>query len=1435
MINSFKKAKDTIRLIPSILKLIKRICEEKGDNIFMNKIDFIKHIYNIFIKFIFDMLDLTQISKNEENSIFPLGHQKLIINNVFCKDNYIANFYLIFIYILKDEKDILKNNYVINNQIQQISNLDKDKIKKLENMMKQLEIDMKQIIDKTLYNYVDIFYFKLLFSMYINNKNNNEIYDFIFRIMEYIINKLDEYEENHPFSLKNENEEDKSYIKVGLSNKNLLSLIYQIVFYEPRKNVFIENEIFNKEILLYLTSFLHKKKLIYLKIFFPIEGNIANKKLIIEMLFEIFINLYQYYREINNPQFSIFETLINELLEGGRGDPLKKTKKKNINKIPKTICYDIDELNLRKKYNEFSKEFFLYLKDINPSEQSISVTMLFLIKITIYLVNLEKKEIKSNLIDFFNEMMELLCQNAKKLSQNYENYKPLFCSNSNSTILYDEFVNYILNEYDITSVFNKTDLTKKINLNSKLYKVYINIDFSEVDKTAQLNKAIKLISNDKKNPKIYTNLDNKNNKNIFPKSNNSSIKEDINKKVTYYKIIPKFFKYFLRTHFSIYFINLLTYDEDFIKLKKIYNYLYNTQIDDINKYFLNYPSKLKNRLGNIYTKNFLKKDFNFFSSQYFKYSHKYIHGKNFEPINEILFPSKKILEKYDFAHKEINDELKNKKKIITERNCELITIDGTIFGNIFIFDNCILFMSDIKNDQRKIKHKLDYVCCSIEFYFLEKEKIKIIEFSDIKNVIPRKFIHSWISLEIFMKNGKSYLFNFFNEFTNELILDIIKGKKVKVIKNVKEYFDKKNYIKKWKEGKISTYDYLLKLNKFSSRTYNDLNQYPIMPWTFMADKRLRNFDLPMSLQNEESKERFLELPYDNEEQQNRYHNYHYSLSEYIYYYLMRVKPFTEILLKYEDSNFDLPERQFYDIRQTLLLCENYEANREPIPELYTIPEVYLNLNCNDFGEDEVNNNGRIHNVKFSTYVENAYEFIYDFKFRLNNDEKINNNINMWFNFIFGINQYNKDNINGKGFLNFNKYCYSQNVNIKKMKEDLRKINKTEIEIYNEIKGKIRFSTIYGKCPFQILSYPHPKKAYINEINNIYMNEQDLIKLDKNKKGNEGNEFKYFDIQDEIERKYIIYFHKSIYKNSIYCFFNNKDIEIYQKSSWYKDYKFVKKINISKNYLFSKKNVNGYPILNPEFLFCELKEENFIFCRYLDNSIKLSTPNGETNFLVDSFITSVIRINENEFITGDNKGKLCQWKINFNELNINLQLVKKVKSNKNSITAILYNKKLNIIISSDNNSVVIRSFYDFEFLTYIYINDIEIEETIIDVKCSINDFIYILINKGNNYKEIKGYSLNGICFGENKDRISNFQLTKNGKILVGLTDKGIIASLHPITFKYIHCKFINVTETKSYLYHFYFEEPNKIFLGINNIEEDKVKIIELINDEVKAFI
>ena len=40
----------------------------------------------------------------------------------------------------------------------------------------------------------------------------------------------------------------------------------------------------------------------------------------------------------------------------------------------------------------------------------------------------------------------------------------------------------------------------------------------------------------------------------------------------------------------------------------------------------------------------------------------------------------------------------------------------------------------------------------------------------------------------------------------------------------------KHIISLFKKGEISNYDYLLKLNKLSTRTYNDLSQYPIFPW-----------------------------------------------------------------------------------------------------------------------------------------------------------------------------------------------------------------------------------------------------------------------------------------------------------------------------------------------------------------------------------------------------------------------------------------------------------------------------------------------------------------------------------------------------------------------------------------------------------------------------
>ena len=71
--------------------------------------------------------------------------------------------------------------------------------------------------------------------------------------------------------------------------------------------------------------------------------------------------------------------------------------------------------------------------------------------------------------------------------------------------------------------------------------------------------------------------------------------------------------------------------------------------------------------------------------------------------------------------------------------------------------------------------------------------------------------------------------------------------------------------------------------------------------------------------------------------------------------------------------------------------------------------------------------------------------------------------------------------------------------------------------------------------------------------------------------------------------------------------------------------------------------------------------------------------------------------------------------------------------------------------------------------------------------------------------------------------------------MGFADKGMIGVLNPITFKDIYFRFIRGKDDKFYMYHFYFEEPNILYIGFKDNEGAKIKIIQLNNDEIKTFI
>ena len=693
---------------------------------------------------------------------------------------------------------------------------------------------------------------------------------------------------------------------------------------------------------------------------------------------------------------------------------------------------------------------------------------------------------------------------------------------------------------------------------------------------------------------------------------------------------------------------------------------------------------------------------------------------------------------------------------------------------------------------------------------------------EIKEVINRWFCFCWISQELFLKNGKSYFFNFFNEKNSTEIFEIFKSKKVTIIKNPKEYFEKEEFSKKWKENIISTYDYLLILNKFSSRSYNDINQYPAIPWINLSDNKIRNFDNPISLQKDNIIEDYLQKFNEyNQNNNNVFHNNHYSTGAYILFYLMRINPFCNNMIKFQSNSFDIPDRQFIGIKGTLELCEEFNNNREAIPEIFELPEIYYNINYNDFGK--LKDNVRIHNIILEPYSKNGIEFCYIYKHKINYDLEINKNINKWFDFIFGINQW-KSNPKDNPLRLFNSHSYAQNVNIKKLILDLRKQKKEESNIYDYVKSNVGYSINFGQCPLQILSEPHPLKNF----NYIYEN-----KMDENNK-NKDNTIKIDEICNIINKyKYkVSFFYKNKNNKNIICLFKNGFLGIYNtKKKNTSNYELLKEIR-PKGLLYS--NANKYS-------FCELDDNLFIFCGYLDKTLKIYCNDSENKYLLDSYVTSIIKINETEFVTGHHDGKLTKWVININNVNnnINYKFQKlSINSNNNCITCLEYNYRLNILLSSDNNSIIIRNYYNLEFLTIIKIkqNNINLNSNIKSIKISNYNIIYVLIQiKEDQLYELHCYSLNGTFSCKIAGNFNQFELTHNGNIIIPDINNRLIKVLRPYDFFLIHSNSFPFIKNNKKIFHILYENSNLIYLCIEEKDSIKIKKIQINKSKEMYFI
>jgi hypothetical protein len=282
-------------------------------------------------------------------------------------------------------------------------------------------------------------------------------------------------------------------------------------------------------------------------------------------------------------------------------------------------------------------------------------------------------------------------------------------------------------------------------------------------------------------------------------------------------------------------------------------------------------------------------------------------------------------------------------------------------------------------------------------------------------------------------------------------LNKIEDNKIFFLNINEEYYSIDDIINEWKNYKINNLKYLMYLNIFANRSFNDLTQYPVFPWLFCNyndnKKETRNLSLPMGMIdfNENAKKRkeiYLEiyetmkndfkennkkLDYykyleegekyyqklkmkinknENDDDYNKesleinpleinqrphFYGSHYSNPIYVSHFLMRIFPFANVMIEIQGNKFDNPNRLFFSLEKTFESVTTQKVDlRELIPEFFYFPEMFLNIN--NFNLVQNKKNLKVDNIKKNEKIENEINNKIDLQY-LNKEDIILDDIN----------------------------------------------------------------------------------------------------------------------------------------------------------------------------------------------------------------------------------------------------------------------------------------------------------------------------------------------------------------------------------------------------------------------------------------------------------
>ncbi|KAI0979229.1 hypothetical protein GJ496_005588, partial [Pomphorhynchus laevis] len=367
--------------------------------------------------------------------------------------------------------------------------------------------------------------------------------------------------------------------------------------------------------------------------------------------------------------------------------------------------------------------------------------------------------------------------------------------------------------------------------------------------------------------------------------------------------------------------------------------------------------------------------------------------------------------------------------------CKRVTFDKIINGYVCLDYQSFEFIAeDIYYEDETATNATLEICSNYVSFAMRLNHF------DIINFISGYYLANDSALEIYSRCGQSYLFVFNNIKDREEVKRKLENYKCKQFNTVSQIYKIK---KKWIEGLISNFEYISEINKYSSRSLNNIYAYPVFPYIFGDSNKdtinltdiflYRNLSKPIAVQCQTNEQK-AEATYVNLSTvvKNRYSldirpgPYHfpnvYSNYAIVSHYLIRVLPFTCHAIAHQGGEFDLSDRIYKSVSlsyNSILKQITTTDMKELTPEFFYLPEFLCNMQGFDFKKSQ--SGTAVDDVELPQWCRNqARCFIMIHRQALESDI-VRTKLNSWIDLIFGYKQ--TDEMAVKALNTFNPWCY----------------------------------------------------------------------------------------------------------------------------------------------------------------------------------------------------------------------------------------------------------------------------------------------------------------------------------------------------------------------------------------------------------------------------